>query len=638
MRYEEPGRKLLKFTAVFADGTELSVSGSVLVGFTTAPSPGNLIENGFKKSAIPFTGYEPEDIPLIGRIDYRIFYRDGATQKKLMKPIIIIDGFDPGDKRKIQDSDPHPDENDAEHRSVLEIMTYLNSQDERKSILDTLNTLGYDVVIVNHPTYYENLVEMNPVKIDGGADYIERNAMAHIELYKELNLRLAANNSNEQLVIVGPSMGGQISRYALAYMEKQYAIAQNPEWLHNTRLWVSVDSPHLGANIPIGTQALLNMLSDYGNSVAAQDYVENQLGSAAAKQQLIEQYKPQSSLVSQEWLDGRTVSQGFSVDRGHPFFIEYYDHLYGNGLQGSRGYPQNLRKIAMVNGSLMGSKTFENPFVSGGTDLSGTTASDNYSSQSSKVFKMEGNANVIGHITTLENYFMPATGNYHKIAYFKKKKFLGWDYYQRYITNNNSRGNMDNVSGGWYPTQQELAHSVENSSACDYVLIGDICVNDWDIINLDHVSSFIPTVSALGFIDPDFNWNQEFDRNLTCTNEIPFDNYYGPKGNTQHTSFTEESVTWLLEELDGDNIRPAPSFYLNFNALEGPHFVCPNSSATYDFDLCKRMPVKEWQVSNNLQKITSTDLSITVEPANSWAKGVGFIKAIYQNHAFKRTV
>src|SRR5690625_5167824 len=181
------------------------------------------------------------------------------------------------------------------------------------------------------------------VKIDGGADYIERNARAHIALYQKLNNELTQNGSEEELVIVGPSMGGQISRYALAYMEAN-------DIPHNTRLWVSVDSPHLGANIPMGVQTLLNVLNDKANSVEAQDFVENQLGSAAAKQQLIEQYKSNnitilggiqvSSInVSQEYLNGKTVSQGFSENRGAPYFIQYYNSLFNNGLTNSNGYP-----------------------------------------------------------------------------------------------------------------------------------------------------------------------------------------------------------------------------------------------------------------------------------------------------------
>lgn len=48
--------------------------------------------------------------------------------------------------------------------------------------------------------------------------------------------------------IVGHSMGGLITRYALCEMER------NASTLHDTQYYVSFDSPHLGANVPIGLQ------------------------------------------------------------------------------------------------------------------------------------------------------------------------------------------------------------------------------------------------------------------------------------------------------------------------------------------------------------------------------------------------
>ncbi|MDY7393682.1 hypothetical protein UMM65_00365 [Aureibaculum sp. 2210JD6-5] len=58
------------------------------------------------------------------------------------------------------------------------------------------------------------------------------------------------------------------------------------------------------------------MIASTGN-VDAEDFVEDQLGSPAAKQQLIEQYSDSDGYN----LDGRTVSQGYSQTKGHPYFI-----------------------------------------------------------------------------------------------------------------------------------------------------------------------------------------------------------------------------------------------------------------------------------------------------------------------------
>ena len=64
------------------------------------------------------------------------------------------------------------------------------------------------------------------------------------------------------------------------------------------------------------------------------------------------------------------------------------------------------------------------------------------------------------------------------------------------------------------------------------------------------IHSFVPTVSGLGFKNPNFNWSNNINRNLVCSGEIPFDNYYAPRNNTQHVSFSQESIQWLFKELD----------------------------------------------------------------------------------------
>ncbi len=622
--YVEDGLKTLTFSGTFQDGSEVSTQANIHVRLPVPPA-NSLIENGSIWGNIPFQGFN-ESAAYIGKLDFRIFYRtnNGNNQAILNKPIVIIDGFDPGDKRKIQDSDPHPMISNADHESIEEMMVYRNSNNEEVSIISELRGLGYDVVIVNHPIHWAN-----GFRIDGGADYIERNGLTHVRLYQYLNNLLVQNGSNEELVIVGPSMGGQISRYALAYMEKEGIP-------HNTRLWVSIDSPHLGANIPIGAQSLLHTIWGVTGSVAAEDFVINQLGSPAARQQLIEQYSGENNgNLNSYFLDGRTISQGFNVNRGRPIYINYYNHLYNNGLPGSNGYPLNLRKIALVNGSLTNSRGFVNPFEPGSTAITQNPYNDLFATHGIQSFKIEGDGNGLGHITTMETYIMPDSGNNHKVSFFKKYSLGRWYYYDGFMTNTNSRGNMDNVPGGWFPTQRTLAKSIENSVPCNW-FIGQLCVNDWYIHSLEHVNSFIPTVSALGFNNPDFDWDHDMDRNLVCTGEIPFDSYYGPRKNEQHTSFTEESIQWLIQELEG-NEQP-PTVYPKAADINGPYVVCSGDIVTYSFDQCKSATVDHWEVSPNLTMITSDPLSVTVELANPNATGQAFVRAVYSNYSVEKSL
>ena len=122
-----------------------------------------------------------------------------------------------------------------------------NPNNSNKDLIEELQKNGYDVIIVNHHKYISNGKE-----IDGGSDYIQRNAYVLISLIRHIK---SIQQGTTKMTIIGPSMGGLISRYALAYMEKKLAeTGDNTKWNHNTRLWVSFDSPHQGANIPIGVQ------------------------------------------------------------------------------------------------------------------------------------------------------------------------------------------------------------------------------------------------------------------------------------------------------------------------------------------------------------------------------------------------
>jgi triacylglycerol esterase/lipase EstA (alpha/beta hydrolase family) len=87
----------------------------------------------------------------------------------------------------------------------------------------------------------------------------EGNAMVCIEVINRINGWLAESGSKHEIVLVGPSMGGQITRYALAYMENPSNHNTNTyNGKHNCRLWVSFAAPHQGANISMGAQAQNN--------------------------------------------------------------------------------------------------------------------------------------------------------------------------------------------------------------------------------------------------------------------------------------------------------------------------------------------------------------------------------------------
>ncbi|PHR69654.1 MAG: hypothetical protein COA67_09595 [Lutibacter sp.] len=617
--YTKSGYKTLASTVVYADSTQQTTKAKLHVKVLDATMMRDPIVDGTKDSihdsTIAFQGYsydENETTPIYGKLEYRIFYHkdsNGAYERRLLKPIVIIDGFDPGDLRKIQDVDNNnPNISDEDHDSIEEMMEYVDSENRRHYIIEELRKPengGYDVIIINHPNYTRGAKTIN-----GGADYIERNGRAHASFYKELNATILANGSSEELVIVGPSMGGQVSRYALAYMEQKYEETNDVQWQHHVRLWVSIDSPHLGANVPLGTQSLLNMAAETG-VVEAIGFVEGLLGSPAAKQQLIEQYNGYSgSNLKQDHLNAKTISQGYSENRGSQFFIDFYDNLYANGLDNSRGYPQNLRKIAIANGSITGSKKYKNPFKSNWYTLNENNGlrDDTYPDSKEKVLDITGVKVVLGPRiigARLHSYAMPEFSGSGLLARFYKLK-LAWaipivSTYDKhlFVTNNNSRGNMDNVSGGWFATQQQVAKTtIENMPS----------VLSWyELRKISHANSFIATPSSLGFKNPDFKWGEPIDTNLLCDDEIPFDTFFAPKDNERHTSFTETSVNWLFEELAG-NEQSIPN-YTN-PTITGDPEVYTGQTVTYTIPKVAKATSYTWDLDFNYNTINYTPWSI----------------------------
>ncbi|MDR3046162.1 MAG: putative lipase, partial [Bacteroidales bacterium] len=195
-----------------------------------------------------------------------IYYADST--RTLRKPILLVDGFDPGNVR-------HWESHDSGGKSLWKMFDYPDP-DTTAHVGDSLN-IGRQLL----EDYGYDLVILDPRE---GGGYIEKNAMLCIQVINWINNRLAENNSNEQIVVIGPSMGGQITRYALAYMEAN-PNANTHYGKHNCRLWVSYDSPHGGANISMGVQALAHY---FRGLPSVKKLWEEKVNCPAAREMLIE--------------------------------------------------------------------------------------------------------------------------------------------------------------------------------------------------------------------------------------------------------------------------------------------------------------------------------------------------------------
>ena len=669
VNYATSGTKMLKFVATFTDNTSITTSGYHFFTFEDAttfqksstaanfvsPCDYKLKDRTAFKSTIAFRGYD-EPVGYYGKFDETIFYHtnNGNAERKMLKPIIIIDGFDPGDKRKTTDCDCEQDKseggcfeknstasslffrtfNPISHESIEENMLYdvtnpISGLNEPKNLITTLRELGYDVIILNIPSYLtsaEGSTTENKA-IDGGADYIERNGRALASYLRATKSKLVTTGSSEQIAIMGPSMGGLISRYALAYMEKKFAETNDNSWKHNTKLWVSFDSPHLGANIPMGAQANIWFLGNKLRSSKADDKFNYELNSVAGKQMLIGQF--QHTL--------NTMTNNVGQSNNSPFFNQFQTNLNSNGVSGSGGFPVSVpdtfRKIAIVNGSLNGTKNgidggeflnvrgYYDPTFWGGLASGAVVGS---------VFPFVGT--VLGAITgalfgasnanvTLlrckdnfypgygqSGYIFEGDGQNFKIGF--NQWYINHKWYKLRGNNFDIRGSLDVVPAGTFTTGKILREQIV--AGLDEAGLS----NEVRGTTID-THSFIPAFSALAHLQPYQNWSSPLNSNLVCASnkQTPFDSYYGVNANTPHISLTKEMVSWLLKELNGD--KPAPYFPVDPSVFIGDNTMCENQPKTYQFnDLCKIPGKATFSVTGNLVVTSFTDYAVTVTSAN----------------------
>lgn len=613
--YSTSGTKDLRFTITYSDNTTKTTHAKIYIVVPDnyyARSNTFFKKDFFADSDLAFQGYEAGDQPILGKNEYRIYYDNDNV---LNKPLIIIDGFDPEDNRKIEATDLGHDKNQP---SIRELMSYDHDKDKgvvtpKTDLVKELNDLGYDVIIVNHPVNKVN-------GIDGGSDYIQRNAFTLISLLRHIN---ATKQGNEQNVVIGPSMGGLISRYALAYMEKELAkTGDNAKWNHDTRLWVSFDSPHQGANIPIGVQKGIQYFAEKLEVDSAEEFINIQLKRPATKQMLVNHYTNKTSL---------------------PVGATNFRDRFQNELD-QLGMPQNLRKVALINGSIMGvlngisqskyleieddlthlSVLFYNPLL-----FVGAWAQTFLTN----IFADSFLANLY-HTTNTKS------GNNKSFTLDAglRGEFLWWSWWttrtngDEYKSQPITKGSYDISPGGYFNAQELLAKSSTTpSTSLEYL---SLVFHALSANVIDPTHSFIPTKSALAYTGSNVLDEVISNKNRVCTGETPFDNYFAPEQNEEHITLTTENVAWLKKELAEDIINLKPTVYnnLGYSDLVGDLAVCNNKANAYTLNIpniCSGFNIT-WSTSNNIEIISSTNNTISVRPKFGTTEPFGYINAYIQ--------
>ena len=412
----------------------------------------------------------------IGTGEYEIFLSDDNI---LDKPIILIDGFDPGDTR-----------------DITGIYSLLNFDDNGTSsnLADIVRAQGFDVILLNFPVYTRT--SDNEI-IDGGSDFIERNAMLLVELIDIINTTKIP--TADQNVIIGPSMGGIISRFALNFIESSGGVA-------DTRLWISFDSPHLGGDQSI--EALRPLVDDF-------------LRSPAAKQMLTDHFDAHIT-------SGTDFDLNLRLPIAHPWHNLFYNELIMSG------FPQNVRKVSIINGSGIGNlyqdklgMDIDPNFLALNIDNlqigSGITASDGDFRARFTPFKNQLNQTGFVSINAPLLCFcdFEASSNVEATDY--------------------SDG-IDAAPGGLFDIG-----SITGDLGSDPLIIDFLAGLTTDYFN------FIPTVSAMALNnDGEIDWYhipENLTNSRTVENETPFINWYMPDDNEDHVFLTSANVNFALSEI-----------------------------------------------------------------------------------------
>lgn len=459
-----------------------------------------------------------------------IAYADSTNQ--LLKPLIYLDGFDPIDLAPLAGED----------------LNGFTTIDDNK---DLLRRIFPDVDII--------FVDWNNSEAD-----IRDNSELLVDILHYVNTQKHNAGSTERNILIGDSMGGLIARYTLRKME----LDEDP---HECKAYVSNDSPHKGAHVPLGYLYMLNGLLRFIQDMGMSHFKNLSLSSPF----LNVIYKYLHSTSAQQMLYNYVDASGTI---NHSRYQELQNELNSMGLpQGDIGY--GIDNIALSNGgpvqlgpSLIDSRHYLVFEATGRTSLGTGEIIDLLLSP------------LFGIIPTdvLRSLFIPpffasaAVLNSHlsvspdrgiaseslcsfSFEHELYRPWLPFPVIDTYSFTYNDPGNIyriDYCEGSKY--------SIDNSGNGVQIL-PSIALDGLVYLDLADRFMFVPTVSSL---DLPYNLTESFSV-YTNTFTSPFDAYAINQATcaTYHTELTERKVTLLSDQI-------------NAGIIDGPT-ICSSTSSHY---------------------------------------------------------
>lgn len=432
--YDSTGTKTITIEATLSDGTVLLASSPLEVAALATPDP-------------TISTRLIADYPYNNTTGTVYVYKSGS-HTGLRCPVLVAEGFDM--------------ENNMDWDVLYNILN-------KEQLAETLRSYGRDLIVLDYTNAMRNIFENAA---------LARKAITYINANR--------SNSSDKFTVIGASMGGLVTRIALADMDR-FPIVNG---VSDVNTWISFDSPHSGANIPLGIQEFLAFFYYKDSAFAAAAKLYDILNQPAAKQMLLVHHSTTTSLA------GNSSNINFQATLD------------------AKGYPTSCKKVAISNGSGYGHKQ---PFNPG--ELVVFWHYRNY-----WVVDIDG---LVYSLSDSPSPTVPTIfyGFWDTIAWFDEVSTSQQHYFNY---------SLDNAPGGTRNSFQVLFDSTASRRGS-----GDYCL--WP----DHC--FIPTVSSLGINIAYCSYALNSYPGIKALS--PFNEVHYANGNEPHIDINYNNKRWFMRAI-----------------------------------------------------------------------------------------
>ena len=563
---DSTGSKPVGFKAIFSNGLTLYCHSSLTIKVTTGGSGryvdtdpyGVTININSLPGASAYNDFQ-DKLQIRYSVGNPTRTNSNPALRKLRKPILYVEGYDVSGKSGTTNSmgqligadlgynlkslikiDVNPDKNG-------EWIRLANPPSNYDFMHDLDDVAGYDLVFVNYNTLRS----------------IQDNALMLQQVINWVNSQKASIGSTEKNVVVGVSMGGLVARYCLANMTKNVGFNST-----DTKILITHDSPHQGANVPLGFQFFLYNLA-YTKVLGS--YVKD-------KNEDIREFLALNDKIStQQLLKARAV-----VTAGDNIGISMNSFLNGtnNPYHQMVDLPQSQRPykfVATSQGSQCGNNVFDGSNV--------TLASQDGLFSAIRLYYYWAGAKYWLN-TTIKS--LPSAGVNTILDYKMEARLsilgvgLGWrTVKEAHPANPLNFVNWDGAPGGTQSiksrTDGGLSKGLENVSPWWlYSILSAKAGLSLDIVKDQF--SFVSVSSALDAPEstpPNTVFNYVlFGNNNTRVDKYVSQEFYQNSNNIFHTDYTPRNAKWIYNEMENITQTVSCLDHCGITTINGPLTLC----------------------------------------------------------------